>query len=151
MDHSKKTVFRPALNFEGGALAKCLEQIAEQNHVLRIVRAALPASIAEHAEHCVISASRLIVYTDSSAWASQIRFFQQAILNKLQESGQQKIVKVHVKLYSPLPEFKASPAARLPSAETVQALLRQVDENSEDVLNRALAKLARTLSKRLEN
>lgn len=150
MNHSKKTVFRSALDFEGRSLAICLEKIAEQNQVLRVVQTALPPSIAEHAEHCVISAGRLLIYTGSSAWASQIRFFQQAILNKLQESGQQKIVTVQVKVFPPLTESKSSRTARLPASETVQAMLGQAEEDSDDVLKQALSKLAKTLRKRLE-
>lgn len=150
MNHSKKTVFRSAMDFKGRSLAMCLEKIAEQNQFLRIVRTALPESIAEHANHCVISGARLLIYTDSAAWASQIRFFHQAILNKLQESGQQKIVQVQIKVISSLFESRGGRTARLPTHETVQVMLGQVDNESDDVLDAALARLARTLRKRLQ-
>lgn len=151
MNRSKKTAFRSALDYDGRPLAVCLEKIAEQNRLLHIVRTALPPSIAEHADHCVVSAARLLIYTTSAAWASQIRFFNQAILNKLHESGQQKITHVQVKILLQPDEPKRGRVARLPSGEIVQAVFGQMNENSEDVLDKALAKLAKTLKKRSES
>ena len=151
MSHSKKPVFRSALDFEGRSLAVCLEKIAEQNQLLRIVRTALPPSIAEHASHCVVSGARLLIYTASAAWASQIRFYQEAILNKLQQSGQQKITRIQVKVLLQPVETRTARTAQLPSPETVQFMLHVVDEKSDDELDKAFARLAKTLRKRLEN
>ncbi len=151
MDRSKKTAFKSALDFDGSSMAVCLEKIAEQNRLLCIVRTALPPSIAEHANHCVASGNRLLIYTDSAAWASQIRFFNGAIINKLSEFGQQQIIGIQVKILLQPGQHENGRTVHLPSGETVKAVFQQVDENSEDVLDRALAKLAKTLRKRLES
>ncbi|MDD2760640.1 MAG: DciA family protein [Methylomonas sp.] len=151
MYRSKKNVFRSALDYDARSLALCLEKIAEQKRLLLIVTTALPKSIAEHADHCVISGNRLLIYTASAAWASQIRFFSQAILNSLHELGQQKIVRIQVKVLLQAGDAKRERTVCLPSNETVEAIFSQVDEKSEDVLDKALTKLANTLKKRLES
>ncbi|QPK62498.1 DUF721 domain-containing protein [Methylomonas sp. LL1] len=151
MNHSKKPVFKSALDFDGGPLALCLEKIAEQKVLLRVVQAAMPAPIAEHALHCLLNGSRLLIYTDSAAWASQIRFFRESILNKMQQSGQRKITNIQVKILLTSREMQSDRTANLPSTETVQAILRQVDQKSNDVLDLALSRLAKTLRKRLED
>ena len=150
MNHSKKPVFKSALDFDGRPLAVCLEKIAEQKLLLRNVKAVLPAPIAEHALHCVLNETRLLIYTDSGAWASQIRFFHEPILNKMHQSGQRKILKIQVKVLPLAIEAKPARTAALPSSETIQAILGQVDDKSNDVLNLALSRLGKTLRKRLE-
>ncbi|MGY6275881.1 DciA family protein [Methylomonas sp. MgM2] len=128
-----------------------MEKVAEHGQLLRVVRAALPPSIAEHADYCVVSGNRLLIYTDSSIWASQIRFYRDPILNGLGDSGQQNITDVRVKILFQFDDGKKNRTARLPSAETVQSMLGAVNENSDDVLDKALAKLAETLKKCLGN
>lgn len=149
MNHSKKPVFKSAMDFNGRPLAICLEKIAEQKQLLNRVQNSLPADIAEHAIHCVLSNTRLLVYTDSAVWASQIRFFNQEIVNNLQANGWQNIRGVQVKLILSAKHGTSKRIVYLPSAETVNGILGQVDDNSDDVLELALAKLGRTLKKRL--
>ena len=151
MGYSKKPVFRSVTDFKGRSVAVYMEKIAEQDQLLRIVRAALPPSIAEHANYCVVSGGRLLIYTDSAIWASQIRFFEKAILNKLSEDGQHKISSFKVKIQFPFRDAATDRKACLPSSETVQSMLGSMDEKSEDVLDKALVKLAKTLKKCLEN
>lgn len=150
MNHSKKPAFKSALDFDGRPFAVCLEKIAEQKQYLHIVQSGLPAHIAEHAIHCVINNDRLLVYTDSAVWGSQIRFFQQAILQKILSSGQKQIVRVQIKVLPPLSQAVIHRDVRLPSSETVSAILGQVNNKSNDVLDLALANLANTLKKRIK-
>jgi len=151
MGYSKNAMFRSAIDFDSGSLALYMEKIAEQNQLLRVVRVVLPPSIAEHADYCVTSGARLMIYTESAVWASQIRFYQDAILNKLHELGQQKVTRVQVKILLRPDDAKKARTARLPSAETVQSMLGSVDEKSDDVLDQALANLAKTLNRCLKN
>lgn len=137
------------MDFNGRPLAMCLEKIAEQKQILRGVQNSLPENIAQHAMHCVLSNTRLIVYTDSAVWASQIRFFSPIILDNLQASGRRTIDKVQVKLLllpKPIPHNRM---ARLPAAATIDGVFGRLDDKSADALDVALAKLARTLKKRL--
>lgn len=149
MNHSKKPLFKPAMDFNGRPLAVCLEKIAEQKQLLNRVQNSLPADIAEHAVHCVLSNTRLLVYTDSAVWASQIRFFNQLILNDMRAGGHQNILSVQVKIILSAKHGSSKRIVRLPSAETVAGIFGQIDDESGDALDLALAKLGRTLRKRL--
>lgn len=151
MAYSKKPVFKSAMQFDSRLLTVFMEKVAEQNQLLGVVRAALPPSIAEHADSCVLSGARLLIYTESAAWASQIRFYSQAILNKLSESGQQKITNIRVKVLLHPEEPKTRRFLHLPSSETVRMVFGHLDEKSDDELAKALAKLGKTLKKRLES
>ena len=147
MSRSKKSNFKTALDFEVRPLVKCLEKIAEQKQLLQFVRMALPISIAEHATHCVVNEARLLVYTDSAVWASQIRFYQEAIISKMHAKGWAKISRIQVKIIQSLERGYVPHTVQFPSNDTVTAILSQVDEKSNDVLDLALTKLAKTLLK----
>lgn len=152
MGHSKKSVFKSALDFETRQLATCLAIIAEQQALLAVVKTALPAEIAAHVRHCVRSGKRLLIYTAAASWASQIRFFHEAILNKIAESGQQNVTSLQVRIDPQTIGPRQSPrAARLPSAQNVELIRSQIKGNTNgDVLNLALSRLAKTLEKRLK-
>jgi hypothetical protein len=155
MNHIKKNQFRSALDSTippvgiNRPLAICLEKIAHQQQLLQSVRQVLPTHIAEHALHCVMSGARLLIYTNSAVWASQIRFYQEDILNKLQAAAQLKITRIQVKVMQAVNEARSNRPTRLPSHSTAYAMLKQIDENSQDELDLAMANLAQTLLKRL--
>jgi len=151
MNDSKKPVFIAASDLPVRALSQCLAKIAEQQMWLRRIQSLMPPHIAEHATHCVINGTRLIIYTHSAVWASQIRFFHEVILNNIRASGQGKIVKVQIKILPPdIKRTVRGKSARLPSADTVKSMLGQVDDRSTDVVQIALASLAKTLHRRRE-
>lgn len=150
MGNSKKSVFKSALDFEARQLSKCLEIIAEQKALLAIVKTALPVEIASHVLHCVCSGNRLLIYTETANWASQIRFFHGAILNKLVESGQQNITSLQVRICQPLNQQRALRTPRLPSAKNILLIRNQTGNDENDVLRQSLSRLGKTLDKRLK-
>jgi hypothetical protein len=149
MKHSKKPAFRPASSYEQRHLSCCMARIEEQRHWLHQVRSVLPAEIAAHIVHVLISGARLLIYTYSASWASQIRFYDGVILNKLQASGQQKISKLQVKLLMPDAMKTARRHARLPSADTVDSVFGPLDSQRDDALGQALARLGRILKQKV--
>ncbi len=150
MTHSKKSVFKSALDFDGRQMAVCLAMIAEQNKLLAIVKTALPSDIAKSVNHCVRSKQRLLLYTESASWASQLRFFHQAILNKLAETEYKNIQTLQVKIQPKLFEQKSVRIAQLPSADNIRMIQEQVKHQEQDELNQALLRLSNTLEKRLK-
>jgi len=151
MGNSKKAVFKSALDFEARQLAVALQTIAAQKALAVIVKTALPAEIASHVQHCVQSGKRLLIYTETASWASQIRFFHTDILNKIIDSGQNNITSVQVRIALQLNQQHRNRTARLPSEENITMLRNQFKEQeSGDELKQALAKLAKTLDKRIK-
>lgn len=149
MSHFKKSAFKSALDFNARQLRLAMAIIAEQKQLLITTKAAVPPDIATHIQHCVHTEQRILIYTEAACWASQIRFFSEAILNKFSASGQINIKEIQVRLcqqneYMPKPR-----KACLPSAETIHQICNQfTDTSSEDSLTNSLIKLGKTLEKR---
>jgi hypothetical protein len=151
MHNKQKSVFKSALDFPTRQLALSLAIIAEQKNLLAVVRTALPPEIAENIQHCVRSGNRLLLYTASASWASQIRFFSMDIVNKLAASGQQNIISLQVRITPQLEQQYRRRSASLPSVENMALLAQQVNGVEKcDVLKSALARLAKTLEKRIK-
>lgn len=148
----KNNGFKSALDFQNRQLAVCLEKLAAQQKLLAVVKAALPPALAQQAVHCVVSgASCLLVYCESASWASQIRFFNRAILEKLHSVGLNHLTRLQVRIAAPIAgPAKLKRQARLPSAESIGLLTRHLPSGAaRDELDTALARLGTTLSKRL--
>ena len=151
MGHTRKSLFKSVLDFDARQLAVCMEIIAEQKSLLTIVKNALPAEIADHVQHCVRSGNRLLIYTETASWGSQIRFFNINILNNIAESGQKNISSLQVRIGPQLAQQQSSRTPRLPSAENIGLIRDQLkDHENDDVLKQALSRLTRTLEKRLK-
>lgn len=150
MSNSKKSVFKSALDFEARQLSVCLEMIADQQALLTIVRSALPINIAAHIQHCVRSGNRLLIYAETANWTSQIRFFNEAILNKIAESGQKNIASLQVRICPQSTQPSQARTPCLPSAENIALIRNYSGTNENDALSLALKKLGNTLDKRLK-
>lgn len=148
MGHAKKPAFKSALDFNNRPLLLCLDTIAQQQRLLRLIKSVLPAEIAAHVQHCVINEQALLLYTDAATWASQIRFFHGDILNKLVASGQQNIKRIQVRITLPMTVAAPIRKPQLPSQQTVQ-FLQNYSQDANDDLAVALNKLAATLQKKL--
>lgn len=150
MKHSKKSAFKPASSYEQRHLTNCMARVEEQRRLLRQVKSAVSPEIAAQIVHALVSGSRLLVYTHSANWASQIRFNDRVILNKLQSSGQQKIIKLQVKLLMADSIIHSKRHPRLPSAQTVDSVFSNISANQEDSLAQAMIRLGRLLKKKLD-
>ncbi|OAI03055.1 DciA family protein [Methylomonas methanica] len=151
MTRYRKNAFKTALDFDNKQLNLCLAQITAQHALLAIVRTALPADIAQHAIHCVASGAQMLLYCDSASWASQIRFFNRAIVDKLHEAGHPYIVRLQVRIVPPIAEpVQPKRVPCLPSVENIGLICDQAQRGDElDLLGAAMARLGETLNKRL--
>jgi hypothetical protein len=144
-----KTVFKSALDFDLRQLQAPLAVIAAQQALLCKIKAILPAEIAAHIQHCVVSGSRLIIYAEAASWASQIRFYQNEILASLVASGQKNINSLQVRIGLNQQLYKSERSANLPSSANIQSLNAQLENSTtDDVLATALSRLAKTLEKK---
>lgn len=139
--------FKSALDHGHGQLAYCMARIAEQQQLLAVLRSVLPEEIGRHIEHCVVSGNKLTLYARSAAWASQIRFFQPAIVDKFSQSGQGNVERVQVRLLLSeyVRQFRSQ--RQLPSPATAANLI-ELSAGQSDELSQALSRLGNTLMKR---
>jgi hypothetical protein len=147
---TKKTAsFLSPLSFPNSAIIYASSRIEQQKRVLQQVHRVLPPTLAEHARHCVIHGKKLLIYTDTAAWASQLRFYHSAILAAIAPVSRETVSMIQVKIMveslqaSPLPFRKPN----IPSAEKIEQLQKQSLAVSDQQLKMSLLKLSATLAK----
>jgi hypothetical protein len=127
-----------------------IRQAIERNQrALRGVRRALPPYLREHCLDCVIRNDKLFVYTDSSAWASQLRFYKSAILDAGALPKLPVISQVHIRICLPYAHGASTPRyQRTPSAAAIAHVAAAAQTAPDPPLRAALQRLERSLRSR---
>lgn len=117
--------------------------LADQTRMRALVHSLLPANLAPHCLSVQSKDGQLLIYADSSAWASRLRFFTRDLTVRLREAGL-TVKKITVRVLLANPERpKPSRCARQLSADNA-ALLAAVAEGINDTeLANALRRLSR--------
>lgn len=141
----KHNTFRSALAYEGTLLSRYRRQIALQNKLLQRIKYCLPERLADHALYCVISEQRVSLYTDSAIWSSQLRFYQQTMLESVLSSNVGYFQTFRIKV---IPE-QITPSIderlkKMPSSENIDFILSTAEQQSSDELKNALLRLGKT-------
>lgn len=157
---TKPTSFKAALSFPNRTIAHFYSQLEQQRLALQRIHEVLPAAIAKHALHCVVHGKKLLVYTDTAAWASQLRFYNSAILAAIAPVTRDSvsIMLIKIRIDTPLTgrkgEAQASAEVSLtnrkpivPSAEKIEMIRNHSLIIADEQLKQALLKLSTTLTK----
>ncbi len=123
-------------------------RLQEQNRLLIDVKKAVPPFLREHCVACVAKENNIILYTDSPAWASQLRFHGASIIDELNRQLPSKTVaKVKLRVLIPpaSPNTNREYPPQTPSPETIHALRSSANSLSNIELKNALSRLALTL------
>ncbi len=119
--------------------------------LLRKIKQAIPGPMAAHCLDCVAQEDGgLVLYTDSQAFASQLRFFAPSILAKLNIDGELSIKRVLIRNLSlTLPTDFEKPVAPMkkPSSETIEMVKASSRFAADDELSAALARLGATMER----
>lgn len=143
------TFEKPLVN-KNTTLAYFQGQIAEQKRLLNAVRHALPENLAAQVRHCVIKETVLVLYSDSCAWASLLRFYQPKIIDKLAAAVPFVIKEVQVKLLKEVTGIlpvQTARKAKLPTLESIETLRKDSLTVQDEALQTALLKLTNTLTR----
>lgn len=117
--------------------------VCDQEKMCALVRSLLPENLASHCLYVQSKDGQLLIYADSSAWASRLRFFSRDLTARLKDAGR-SVKKINVRVLLTNPERpKPSRCARLLSTDNA-ALLAAVAEGIDDP---ALADALRRLSR----
>lgn len=144
----KKSSFKSALGFEKKVLSAYKHQIRVQSILQRIIKESLPKHLADHVLYCVASEKIITLYTDSSTWSSQLRFYQETILLSLSESNKGNFEELKVKLIPKENEVQVFKTSVIPpSKESIDNILIQAENQSDDRLKHSLLRLSKTLKK----
>ena len=146
----ESTSFKVALLFPNRTIANFYSQIEQQKQILQCIHEVLPVAIAQHVLHCVINGRKLLVYTDTAAWASQLRFYNSAILAAIAPVTRASISIMQIKVrLETLPTTLSIPGRRpiIPSAEKIAFIQTFGLTVADEQLQRSLLKLGATLEK----
>jgi hypothetical protein len=144
--------FKLAHSFQNRALDVFQIRLAQQQSLLRAIRGRLPRPLADHVLHCVVNGNKLLLYTDSAAWASQLRFLKQEILQSARDAYGGTLDKLQIRLLADQMSGHPRPGrkANLPSSEKIAMIGDQAKDSGDDPLRQALRRLSATLAKLAE-
>jgi len=145
----KPPSFISSLSFQNRTIAYFYSQIEQQKRVLQRIQAVLPETLAKQARHCLIKDKKLVIYTDSAAWASQLRFYNSAILAAIAPLTRTSIEIMQVKIIVERTGLilRSIRKANIPSGGKI-ALIRNDGHNiTDDQLKLALLRLSATLER----
>ena len=137
--------FKQFSAFYNPSLREIDKKIKAQDDLLTRVKGVLPAVLAEQIVYCLNSKQRLIVYTQSASWASQLRFYSQPILEAAHAMGvtdtqlQFRIVKI------PNWNTERSLSITIPSLQQAEHINAYSTIVEDEQLKAALFKLSQTL------
>jgi hypothetical protein len=141
--------FKLAQSFQNRSLDVLCSRLNQQQSLLRDIRSELSPSLANHVLHCVVNEKKLLLYTDSAAWASQLRFLKQEILQAASKVQKAPLDKLQIRILAD--QFNESPRtgrkANLPSEEKIAMMRNQANDIQDSQLGQALQRLSATLAR----
>jgi hypothetical protein len=141
----KKTYsFKTITTLRSRNLSQLHHTINVQRQLTQLIKAQLPESLAKHVVHCVAKADTLLLYTHSANWASQLRFYNAAILAAAGDSISTLQTKI---ITSPKPSNTEPRKANIPCAEKIEYLRAYSEAVQDDQLKAAMLKLTNTLTR----
>ena len=145
----KPLSFKGSLSFQNRTMAYFYSQIEQQQRILQRIQVVLPDALAKQARHCLIRDKKLLIYTDSAAWASQLRFYNSAILAAIVPLTRTPVEILQIKIIAGQTGFIQGPKrkAKLPSVEKIESIRNHSLTVSDNQLRSALLKLSTTLER----
>ncbi len=145
----KPPSFKVSLSFQNRTMAYFHSQIEQQQRILQRVQAALPDHLKKQARHCLIKDKKLLIYTDSAAWASQLRFYKSVILAAIAPLTKTPVEIMQVKIITGQTGgiLRIKRKAKIPSAEQIDVIRSHGLTVSDNQLRLALLKLSTTLER----
>ncbi|MSP27521.1 MAG: DUF721 domain-containing protein [Methylococcales bacterium] len=145
---ANNTTCNTPLSYQNQTMAYFHGQIGQQKRLLHAIQKLLPFDLADHIHCCLIKGNQLLVYTDSPVWASQLRFYNAAML----ASTAPLVATVQIKVITQQVGFvtHSDRKAQLPCAEKIEMLQKDSRNIADEPLQAALLKLSATLA-RLSN
>ena len=145
----KPPSFKASLSFNNRTMAYFYSQIEQQLRILKCIQAVLPEALAKQAKHCLVKDKKLLIYTDSAAWASQLRFYKSAILAAIMPLTRTPVEKLQIKIITGQTGLiiGSKRMAKIPSVDKIEYIRSHSLAVSDNQLRLALLKLSSTLER----
>jgi len=130
------------------------QRIETHARLLKKIKESLPAPMAERCLYCVAREDgSLVIYTDSQAFASQLRFHAPSILARLEAAGETTFKQIAIRNLSsvePAAASKPETPMKKPSPKAIAAV-KASSRATGDELDAALARLGASMERYAEN
>ena len=144
----KAKAFKNALDYSNRTTVLFQFAIEKNRKVLQAIRSSLPKALANEAKDCVVKDTKLLIFADSAAWASQLRFYSQAIRTAVNSKCKENIDKIQLKvLDTKVDTIQSKPDLTIPSLETIELIQENQLDAPDCELKRSLLNLSQTLKK----
>lgn len=145
----KPPSFKASLSFQNRTMAYFYSQIQQQHQILQRIQAVLPEALAKQVRHCLIRDKKLLIYMDSAAWASQLRFYNSVILAAIVPLTRTPVEIMNIKIIADQTGLILGPVrkAKLPSVEKIKIIRNHSLTVPDNQLRSALLKLSTTLER----
>ncbi len=140
---------KPILAYPNRVIDRLCLQINQQSAILGRIRAVLPNDLAGHALHCVLNDKKLVVYTDSANWATQLRFYGTTILAEIGAVTFKSVPEIQVKILNArgMTAIPSNRGVLIPSQHVRDEIRSQSLATTDPQLKQALNKLFSTLDR----
>jgi len=128
-------------------LRPLLAQARDQARITALVRKSLPPPLPEHTLGTRIKGKELLIYTDSPAWSSRLRFCSRDLQQQLLAKGlkiQRIRVRVNIDIQRPVPEHRSMRKLSSANARLLEETACSIDEPGLSAALRRLARHQRT-------
>lgn len=130
-------------------LPKYQASILQQKQLQSVIQSCLPDNLSAHVFYCVASGTRILLFTDSASWATQLRFFQQQIIDSVKTKGNPQLNCLQIKVISLTLENRVSTRQkRIPCQKNIDIIRQHASQQTDPKLNHSLFKLSEALRKR---
>ncbi len=146
----KPSSFKTALSFPNHSIHHFDSRIKQQKTLLQTIRAALPETLANHVQHSLLTGKKLLIYTDSAAWAAQLRFYEKTLLASIEpvSNNNDTIVQIKLAIEPVGPSRTHEDTAIIPAPEKLEAIRNFCLAVPDNELTIALLKLTETLKRK---
>jgi hypothetical protein len=130
-------------------MAYFYNQLEQQHKILQKIQTVLPDRLAKQTRHCLLRERKLIIYTDSATWATQLRFYNSAILDAVITLTKTPVESMKIKIITGTSGIVSSTTrvAKLPSVEKIEAIKMDSLTIEDNQLRLSLQKLSATLKR----
>jgi hypothetical protein len=144
----KRQTLKPILAYPNKSIAQLHLQINQQLAILGQIKSALPTELQVHVLHSVLNGKKLIIYTDSGNWASQLRFYGKTMLTAIDAAPSKSVAIIQVRIINDATTSKSpKPKGIIPSQTVIYSIRNQSQLTTDPQLKQMFDKLSVTLAR----
>ena len=148
--NSRTRYFKPITLFHKRLTAQYQSRIDLHRKALQAIHRVLPKKLALQAHDCVINDRKLLIYTHSAAWASQLRFYSRELQSSVSSAILRPIDKVQLRILHQRVEKAVHRTANIPALENIELIRGNALSTPDSKLKSALLNLSHTLRRSYE-